>query len=199
MKCPNCQGEIGRFELSPDCKHCGANIFYCQQKKLLTDDAKKCELEYATYRSLVAKLTTAFIGGPVQILRIVAMLLAIGAIFIPFGSVGVDLSLISGSFSFGAWGVYSGFTNGTIGAMLSLIDYVPAQTGVSLALLGLMVVIFLVGFVVFLALLLSFIKIQRSAGIMRGLSVTGGILSIIALGVSLALPSVCAESAFITG
>ena len=49
MKCPKCNKEIGRFELAPDCKHCGVNIFYAQQEALLTEDAKRCELEFASF------------------------------------------------------------------------------------------------------------------------------------------------------
>ena len=69
MKCPKCNKEIGIFELAPNCKHCGVNIFYAQQEALLTEDAKKCELEYATFHILTAKLKTAFIGGKIQIMR----------------------------------------------------------------------------------------------------------------------------------
>ena len=95
MKCPNCGGEIGRFELAPDCKHCGANIFYSQQEKLLAEDAKRCELEFASFRILKAKLKSAFIGGPIRIMRLVAMLIAIGFIFIPVVTLSVELSLFS--------------------------------------------------------------------------------------------------------
>ena len=63
MKCPKCNKEIGRFELAPNCKHCGVNIFYAQQEALLTEDAKRCELEYATFHILTSKLKNAFIGG----------------------------------------------------------------------------------------------------------------------------------------
>lgn len=197
MKCPACNGEIGRFELAPNCKHCGANIFYSQQKTLLTRDAKKCELEYAGFRILVAKLKTAFIKGAIQILRIVAMVVAIGAIFIPFATVSVNSSLFSSSFSFGAWGIYSAFTDGTIGALLNLNEYMPNQVIWCFALLGLIVAIFLVGFGVFVSLLLSFINIQKSAKIMRGLSVGGGALCLCACALSIAMPYVFDKGGFL--
>ncbi len=199
MKCPNCNKEIGRFELSPNCKHCGVNIFYSQQKTLLTRDAKKCELEYAGFRILVSKLKTAFIGGKIQILRIVAMVMAIGAIFVPFGSIAVNISPFNAKFSFGAWGIYSAFTDGTFSALLNLGGYADKQMGISLAVLGLIVAIFLSGLGVFIALLLSFINIQKSARAMRGLSLAGSIFCVGAFIVSASLPSVMSEIGFIDG
>lgn len=199
MKCPNCNKEIGRFELAPNCKHCGVNIFYSQQKTLLTRDAKKCELEYAGFRILVSKLKTAFIGGKIQILRIVAMVMAIGAIFVPFGSIGVNISPFDAKFSFGAWGIYSAFTDGTLSALLNLSGYAHKQMAASLVLLGLIVAIFLSGLGVFVALLLSFINVQKSARAMRGLSFVGSILCVGAFVVSVLLPSVMSEIGFIEG
>ena len=199
MKCPNCNKEIGRFELAPNCKHCGVNIFYSQQKTLLTRDAKKCELEYAGFRILVSKLKTAFIGGKIQILRIVAMVMAIGAIFVPFGSIGVNISPFDAKFSFGAWGIYSAFTDGTLSALLNLSGYAHKQMAASLVLLGLIVAIFLSGLGVFVALLLSFINVQKSARAMRGLSFVGSILCVGAFVVSAFIPSVMSEIGFIEG
>lgn len=199
MKCPNCNKEIGRFELSPNCKHCGVNIFYSQQKTLLTRDAKKCELEYASFRILVSKLKTSFIGGKIQILRIVAMVMAIGAIFVPFGSIALNISPFEAKFSFGAWGIYSAFTDATLSALLNLGGYADKQMALSLAVLGLIVAIFLSGLGIFIALLLSFINIQKSARAMRGLSLAGSILCIGAFAVSAMLPSVMSEAGFIEG
>ncbi len=197
MKCPACNGEIGRFELAPNCKHCGANIFYTQQKTLLTRDAKKCELEYAGFRILVAKLKASFIKGIIPVLRIVAMVLAIGAIFIPFATVSVNSSLFGASFSFGAWGIYSAFTDGTIGALVNLREYTPDSVLWCFALLGLIVVIFLVGFSVFVALLLSFTNIQKTARVMKGLSVAGGVLCLCACALSIAMPYLFGKGGFL--
>ncbi len=190
MKCPACGGDIKRFDLAPNCKHCGVNIFYAQQKTLLTRDAKKCELEYATFRILVEKLKTSFIKGKIQIFRIVAMVMAIGAIFIPFANVWADTSLFDASFSFGAWGIYSAFADGTLAAAFKLIPYAPEGAYMSLALLGLIVLIFLSGLGVFISLLLSFINIQKSAKIMRGLSAVGAFMCLAAAGLSVVMPFV---------
>lgn len=199
MKCPKCGGEIGRFELSPNCKHCGANIFYTQQKTLLTRDAKKCELEYASFRIMVAKIKNAFIGGKLQIFRIVAMVLAIGAIMVPFATVKSTVPLIDAKLSFGALGIFNAFSDGTLAVLFNLTDYIPSQVGLCIALLGLIVAIFLAGFGVFAALVLSFLNIQKSARITRILSVIGGVFSVAAAVVSVIAPSAIGKCGFLTG
>ena len=198
MKCPKCNKEIGRFELAPNCKHCGVNIFYAQQEALLTEDAKRCELEYATFHILTSKLKNAFIGGKIQIMRIVAMVLAIGAIFVPFATVEANFSLFSAKFSFGAFGIYQAFTDGTLNAIFNLSNYVPVLTSLLLLLLGLIVLIFLSGFGVFITLVLSFINIQKTAKKAQVLSVLGIVFSILSFGVSIALPKIFSDLSFIS-
>lgn len=197
MKCPNCNKEIGRFELAPDCKHCGVNIFYAQQETLLTEDAKRCELEYATFHILTAKLKNAFIGGKIQIMRIVAMVLAIGAIFVPFATVEANFEMFSAKFSFGAFGIYQAFTDGTLSAILNLGDYVPVLTISLLALSGLIVIIFLCGLGVFLTLILSFINVQKTAKEAQILSVVGMAFSLASLAFTIVLPKIVSDISFV--
>lgn len=197
MKCPNCHKKIGRFELAPDCKHCGVNIFFAQQEALLTEDAKRCELEYATLNILTAKLKNAFIGGKIQIMRIVAMVLAIGAIFVPFATVEANFNIFSAKFSFGAFGIYQAFTDGTLNAVLNLSAYTPEITISLLILLGLIVLIFLSGFGVFITLVLSFINIQKAAKKAQILSIIGIAFSVISLALSVVLPEIVSGISFI--
>ncbi len=197
MKCPNCEKEIGRFELSSNCKNCGVNIFYAQQKSLLAEDAKRCELEYATFHILVSKLKTAFIGGKIQIMRIVAMVIAIGAIFVPFASVEAGFNLFSAKFSFGAWGIYQAFTDGTLQAIVNLNIYVPKLTIAIMMLLAFIVLIFLCGLGVFVTLLLSFINIQKTAKVAQVFSLTGMVISLFAGVEAFAFKAMLSEFTFI--
>jgi len=197
MKCPNCKNVIGRFELSPNCKHCGVNIFYAQQEGLLAEDAKRCELEYATFHILVSKLKTAFVGGKLQILRIIAMVLAIGAIFVPFLTIKANFNMFDLQFSFGAWGIYQAFSDGTLQAFFSLYSYTPQLTISVFVLLALMVLIFICGLGVFLTLLLSFINIQKTARIAQGFSLAGVFVSLISIIDVIWLPSYLSGFKFI--
>lgn len=194
MKCPNCNGEIGRFELAANCKHCGVNIFYSQQEKLLARDAKQCELEFASFRILKAKVKSAFIGGPIQILRIVAMLAAIGVIFIPFATLRTELPMLSAKISLGAFGVYQAFSGGELMTMLELREYLPEIFTAFAALVILFVLIFLMGLGVFIALVLSFLNIKKSAKVCCAFSSAGFALSVAAAIVSLLMPSAAQDS-----
>ena len=197
MKCPKCNKEIGRFELAPNCKNCGVNIFYARQEALLTEDAKRCELEYATFHILTAKLKNAFIGGKIQIMRIVAMVLAIGAIFVPFATVEANFSLFSAKLSFGAFGIYQAFTDGTLKAVFDLGSYAPALTASLLLLLGLISLIFICGLGVFVTLILSFINIQNTAKKAQIFSAAGMVFSTIAFALSLVFPQLISDIPFI--
>ncbi|MBR0536223.1 MAG: zinc ribbon domain-containing protein [Clostridia bacterium] len=197
MKCPKCGATIKPLDISPNCKNCGVNIFYAQQKDLLTRDAKKSELEYAAFRILAEKIKTSFVKGKIQIFRIVAMVMAIGAIFVPFATVWADTELFTATFSFGAWGIYSAFSDGTLEAVWLLRDTLALESGLSLALLGLIVLIFLSGLGIFIALLLSFINIQKSAKAMKVLSVVGAMLCVAASGVSIAMPMLFGKGSFL--
>ena len=197
MKCPKCNKEIGRFELAPNCKHCGVNIFYAQQEALLMEDAKKCELEYATFHILIAKLKNAFIGGKIQIMRIVAMVLAIGAIFVPFASLEAGFLTFSAKISFGAFGIYQGFTDGTFMALLNSAGYFPEIAFTTAALLALIVLIFLSGFGVFITLILSFVNVQKTARAAQKLSLIGIVLSVFSAALSFSLSTILSDVGFI--
>ncbi len=189
MRCPNCNGKIGTFELSANCKHCGINIFYSQQEELLARDAKKCELEYATFHILSAKVKNAFFGGPIQILRIVAMLCAIGSIFVPFASAEVQLPLFTSKFTVSAFGVYQAVSDGVLSAALGLNSYMPDLFGDLFAISVLFLLTFLFGFGVFVALVLSFLNIKKSAKISCVFSLIGVLLCVAAQVLSLGLPA----------
>jgi len=197
MKCPNCGGEIGRFDLAPNCKHCGVNIFYSQQEKLLSQDAKQCELEFASFRILKAKAKCAFIGGALQILRIVAMFAAIGSIFIPFATLSAELPMLSSKITLSAFGIYQLVSGGEFTALISLIDYFPELFTTFAADAALFVLIFLVGFGVFVALMLTFLNINKSAKACCAFSAAGFALSIASGVVSLLMPK-AAQGTFIT-
>lgn len=185
MQCPNCNGHIDRFDLSPECRHCGVNIFYFQQEKLLSDDAKMCELEYASLRILTAKLKTAFIGGKLQIIRIVACILTLASLVVPFADTNARLILAEKGISFGAIGFYNAFADGSFGALLALhgIDAFSSFT-VRAAVLALCIVLILLASLGVLGCeILSFLNIKKSAKIMNRFSVCGiafGVLSFIA-------------------
>ena len=199
MVCPNCSAHIGRFELDQNCKKCGVNLFYFQQEKLLSDDAKLCELEYASFRILVSKIKTAYIKGALPIMRMVFTVLCICVLLIPFAGMNTALPLFNHSISFGGIGLYQSFADGSLLNLLKLKDMpVTAELAAkALVLIGSMVPIILCAGLLLLILLLAFINVQKSAKIMLGISAAGTVFSLIS--------AICAilfqgsASAFTTG
>ncbi len=183
MKCPNCGGEIGRFELAPNCKHCGINIFYSQQEKLLSEDAKRCELEYASLRIFTAKLKTAFIKGTLPILRLVFTLLTLCSVLIPFAAVKTDFPVIEKSFTLSALGLYSAFSDGTLGAISSLIKdgFLPSFSVSAGAVLITIVLITLCAAVLLVTEIFSFINITKTARIMMKIAFIGAAVSVVSV------------------
>ena len=199
MECPNCGEKIGRFELSQNCTHCGINLFYCQQEKLLSSDAKRCELEFASLRVFVTKLKTAFIGGPLQIARLVFTLVCVGMLFIPFGSLEVNIPLFSHSLSFWGYGLYSSFSDGSL---LALLDFAGIDISADIAQKALMLVaamlfLLLVDLALFVSEILSLTNIRRSARAMAVLSAVGAAGSVFAVAACFTLNG--AENAFADG
>ncbi len=180
MICPNCGGEIGRFELDPNCKHCGVNIFYYTQDKMLARDAKRCELENASLRIFVSKLKTAFILGSLPISRIVFSLLTLCAILVPFANAELILPVVSKSLSFGGIGLYQAFSDGTLNAFLAFKECANVDTFFikSFILVAAMVLIVLAGAVILVTEILSFINIRKTARVMRTTSLFGIIFSV---------------------
>ena len=187
MKCPNCGGEIGRFELAPNCKHCGINIFYSQQELLLSRDAKRCELEYASLRILVSKLKTAFIKGPLPIWRLVLTLLTLCAVLVPFASAKTDLPMIEKGLTFSALGLYSAFSDGTFGAVFNLLKdgFLPAFSVGGGAVLVTIVLITLCAAALLVEEILSFINITKVARAMMKTAFIGAVISLISAGACL--------------
>lgn len=182
MKCPNCGAEIGRFDLSQNCKNCGVNLFYVNQEELLTRDVKRTELEFAAFRMLVSRLKTAFIKGPLPISRIVFTVLSVAALLIPFATVKLSFPFYSGKLSFGGIGIYQAYSDG---ALMSLFDYlkIDAAKGTALRsviLTGIIALAVIAALGVFVTEILSFTNIRKTAKVMAGFAFAGTAFSLAA-------------------
>lgn len=165
MVCPNCGTHIKMFDLKPNCKSCGVNIMYFTQERDLVRDAKKAELEFANARIFVAKVKAAFIGGGLQIARLVLTLLCIAAFAVPFASVTFSLPLFSADISVGAVGAYGLYGSGLYSVILSFAksELFGAVTTKVLIMLAVFVAAVLLSLAVLVIELLSFINIKKSA------------------------------------
>ncbi|MBQ3537639.1 MAG: hypothetical protein IJA39_03575 [Clostridia bacterium] len=179
MKCPKCDAEIARFDLSPNCKKCGAHILYYTQEEDLKRDAQKTELEFASARILVAKLKAAFIGGKLPIVRAVLMLVTVLSLVLPVFDLKISLPWWEQKISVGAIGVYSLVTD----SFLSVLgDFLSIGAGKSLLVVTVVTfVLFLITVLLTIALLalfiVSFVSLKKTAMAMTVISAVGAVLS----------------------
>lgn len=192
MNCPKCGANIKFYNLKPNCYNCGVNIMYYTQEADLVKDAKKAELEFASARIVGAKLKAAFIGGKLQIARLVNIVLIICLLLPPFAAFHLNSLGHELTFNIGGLGAYNMFSDG-------LLLKLPAFIGSTLyskqiieiiALLALFVVIVLLGVAVFGCLLLSFLNIKKSAKAISVLSFIAAGLSIVFIIASIVINAV---------
>ena len=181
MKCPKCGGEIAFYDLRPNCKHCGVNIFYYTQDDTLMRDAKRTELEAAVARMVIARVKAAFIGSKLAICRMVAVLLAVGALAVPFAGVRYHLPFFNGSFSAGLVGMILSFTDGLALKLPQFLSSALLAKGTLAAVVaaGCLVVLALIDIAIFAAFLLSFLNLTKGALFIKRACIVGVVLSVI--------------------
>ena len=167
MHCPKCGGEIPFYDLRPNCKHCGVNIMYFSQEKLLIEDAKRTELEGAAARMVIA--------------RMVLTLGAIAVLMLPLGSVVFRTPYYEKTFSAGLIGVIKGFTDGS---MMQLPDFLKSTLFAKYAAayllpLGVLALLLLVGVAILCVYILSFLRLTPTTKAMRGLSLIGAVIALL--------------------
>lgn len=180
MKCPKCGGEIPFYDLKPNCKHCGVNILYYTQDYLLERDAKRTELESAVLRMLVARVKAVFIGSLPAIFRMVFLVGAICAMMIPFCSVSYKLPFYGESLSVGLIGLISAYSDGLL---LSLPNFFKSAlfenaTLGALIVTAIFAVLAIVDVVMFVIYLLSFLRPDKTAKMLRNCSVAACVLAL---------------------
>lgn len=163
MKCPKCGAVISRFDLHPNCKHCGVNILYYTSERDLARDAKRRELESASTRMILARLKAATIGGKVQIAQLVWIVVALATVLVPYGTVTFTLPLAEKTVSAGAIGVYQLVSDGFWKALLSLAGsgVYGAYVKAAFAYEAMLVIGLLLLLPIGLAMLLTFINLER--------------------------------------
>lgn len=138
---------------------------YYTQEEDLTRDAKKTELEFTSARILVEKLKAAFIGGKIQIARIVFIVLSIAVLVLPSYNLILSFPWWEYELSVGAIGIYGMISD----SFWQMFDSV-ASIGVCKELFAVMIASFAALLAATLATasalvfhLLSFINIKKTA------------------------------------
>ncbi len=165
VKCPKCETEIKWFDISPNCKKCGVHILYYTQEEDLRNDAKKTELEFAQARSIAEKFKTAFIGGKVQILRLVFLLLCVGSLVLPHFNISLSFPYWEYKISVGAIGIYNIISDSFWQCFDALSKIGAAQTLCTVTIVSFIMLLVSAVFIIGCAAcyFLSFLNIKKTA------------------------------------
>ena len=180
MHCPKCGGEIPFYDIRPNCRHCGINIWYFTQKRDLVRDAKRTELEAAAARLVIARIKTAFIGSKTAIARMVITLAAIAVLMLPFGSVKLTAPFYERSLSAGLIGVIMEIIDGTL---LKLPTYLKStmfanHTKAFLLPEGVLAVMVLLAGLIFALYLFSFLRLEPMTKAVKNLALAGALIAL---------------------
>ncbi len=120
--CPKCGGKIHIYNVSQYCPHCKTNLMFYGFEERFYRDAKITELSMANVRVKFQKFKVGLVGGRLQILRLLAMLLPVAALLAPHGSVSINLPVFSKTFSVDGLGFFNAFSDGTFNLLGSFKD-----------------------------------------------------------------------------
>ncbi|MBQ6162863.1 MAG: hypothetical protein IJK23_00165 [Clostridia bacterium] len=181
MQCPKCGGDIPFYDIRPNCKHCGVNIWYFSQQTLLIRDAKRTELEAAAARMVIARIKAAFIGSKAAIARLVITVFSIAVLMLPFGSVKLTAPFYERTLSAGLIGVIKGAIDGSL---MKIPEYLQSAmfsryTKAFLLPEGVLAVLVVLAVVIFCVYLLSFLRLEKMTKVVRNASLIGAIIALL--------------------
>ncbi|MCQ2463107.1 MAG: hypothetical protein MJ177_06850 [Clostridia bacterium] len=122
MECPKCHHKIGKLDWSQSCRYCGTTLMFYNLEENLKHDAKLTELSFATTRILAAKAKAVFVGGALQIARLVMIFGCLGLLMIPFCTVNVSTVLCDSKYSFNLLETYNAVSGSTLSSLSSVKD-----------------------------------------------------------------------------
>ena len=120
--CPNCNRKLKITDWHQNCPGCGTNLMFIGFEKKFFEDAKQAELGRARVRVWWSKVLAAFIGGKLQIARLVIMLFPVLALLLPFCSLKAEFPLYSGEISAGILGAVNLFSGKDLSALIYMKD-----------------------------------------------------------------------------
>ena len=181
MQCPKCGGEIPFYDIRPNCKHCGVNIWYFTQKRDLVRDAKRTELEGAAARMVIARIKAAFIGSKQAIARLVITLAAIGVLTLPLGSVRLTAPFYERELSAGLVGVIMEIIDGTLLKLPMYLQSTMFSDYARAFLLpeGILVVLVLLGGLIFALYLFSFLRLLPMTKAVKNTALSGAVIALL--------------------
>ncbi|MCR5522465.1 MAG: hypothetical protein K6F64_02355 [Clostridia bacterium] len=149
-------------------------MYYIQNDGLMRD-AKRTELESAVARMIIARIKAEFIGGKLQIMRMIAVIASLCALMIPYASASYTMPFFERKLSVGLIGIIQSFGNGLAVLVPKLLGSTLFAAGTRNAVIAaaFMLVITIINLLIFAAFFLGFLNLTSAAKFMKNASLVG--------------------------
>lgn len=141
----------------------------------LMRDAKRTELESAVARMIIARIKAEFIGGKLQIMRMIAIIASLCALMIPYAAASYTMPFFERKLSVGLIGIIQAFGNGMAVLVPKLLGSTlfAADTRNAVIAAAFMLVIIIIDLLIFAAFFLGFLNLTAAARFMKNASLVG--------------------------
>lgn len=199
--CPNCGEKLRLINVSQFCPHCGANMRFINFEENFYREAKYAELAQANVKAKIKRFKCAFIGSKLTIARLVAAVLPLIALLVPNGGFSLKLPLVDAGADFGALGLVSLLSGGTLSYVLDMTG--SGAFGAGFAALRTALFSYAaaaaLAVLVLLSTVLCFLSIKHMQKVIAAFACLGAVASVVSMTLIASFAKAVADSAMIDG
>jgi len=202
--CPHCDRRLRIFDWRPNCPRCGVNLMFYGFEERFYEDAKRSELSMAGMRVGSKRMKASLAGSLWAKVRLCICFVPLASLLLPWGSLNAQLPFAAQKWQAGILGLMNVFMGN-----MDVIPYLQSMWGgefspvfqMGILLLGACALAAVLGLLVLLLSLFSFLKLKRMSTIVVIVSLLGMLVSAggFALGILLQRASGALANPIFTG
>ncbi len=203
--CPKCGRKLHLYNLSAYCPDCGTNLIMYGFEEDFYREAKMAELSQSVWSVRISNLKASFIGSKWTVLRLVAAVLTLAAFLAPAANVALKLPFVDTVFEkslpVSGLGLYTGFSDGTLSYLLTMVGNSLDSAGFS----AFRALLFAYGFCVVAAVavlltsILCFVSHKHMQKVTACAAAAGAVGCLVAFIVALVFAGACKKDLFLDG
>jgi len=202
--CPHCDKRLRIVDWRPNCPRCGVNLMFYGFEERFYEDAKRSELSMAGMRVGSKRMKASLAGSLWAKVRLCICFVPLASLLLPWGSLNAQLPFAAQKWQAGILGLMNVFMGN-----MDVIPYLQSMWGgefspvfqMGILLLGACALAAVLGLLVLLLSLFSFLKLKRMSTIVVIVSLLGMLVSAggFALGILLQRASGALANPIFTG
>ena len=202
--CPHCNKRLRILDWRPNCPSCGVNLMFYGFEERFYEDAKRSELSMAGMRVGSKRMKASLAGSLWAKIRLCICFIPLASLLLPWGSLNAQLPFAAQKWQAGILGLMNVFMGN-----MDVIPYLQSMWGgefssvfrMGILLLGACVLAAVLGLLVLLLSLFSFLKLKRMSTAVVVTSLLGILVSAggFALGILLQRASGALANPLFTG